>query len=269
MSIIGEEGVAGATDSSPVDTQNQNVNQTAGQAPVPPTSGEGQPEGTSQEPKWLQNVPKALVREEMKKYKSVWDYMQDIWKQLEGLQKEVESRKSYVRPLGPDATAEEIKAFMQAMGIPESPDEYEVPVDDPDIAETTRKIASKLFLTKQQAQELAKTFYEEYQESEKEEAELRQKELDAIASEVKSLYPNDWNDRVKKTNTILRNYFGEEGMKYIAETGLGNKSWFVKGCLKMTEQLSEGRLPAGSASGNPYGIDLDELYPSMRGLKKK
>lgn len=221
-------------------------------------------------PKWLQNVPKTLVREEMKKYKSVWDYMQDIWKQVDTYKQEVEQRKGYVKPLTPDATEEDVKQFVQAMGIPTSPEEYEIGLDDKETADSIRQVAAKLFLTKAQAKELAKIIQEDEAREQQEIAEVRQKELQEVAEKVKQAYPADWNERVKKTNTVLRDLFGQDGMRYIAESGLGNKEWFVFGAMKLAEAMSEGKLTATSAPGSMAGgIDLDELYPSMKNIKSK
>lgn len=216
---------------------------------------------------WIQNVPKALVREDMKGHKSQWDYLQSVWKTRDELSEKLKGYEGHVKPLTKDSTPEEVAAYKKALGIPDRPEDYKLDIEDEEIAKDVREIAAKLYLTPAQAQELARQHVALAEAYEKQRQEQVLKERDATINALKKEWPNDWKEKVQSTNTILRRFFGDEGMQKIAESGLGDAEWFVRGAIEMAKAYREGRIPADGASVDR--ISLDEEYPSMKGLKSR
>lgn len=216
---------------------------------------------------WIQNVPKPLVKDEMKGHKSQWDYLQTVWKARDELAQKVEGYKGYVKPIGPDSSPEDVSAYKKAIGVPDSPDGYKIEGVDADTAKEVATIAAKLNLTQAQAQALAKEQQAMGEAWVKQKEEETLKTRDSTISALKKDWPNDWKEKVQSTNTTLRRFFGEEGMQKIAESGLGDAEWFVRGAIEMAKAYKEGRLPTEGASAE--GQSLDDIYPSMKGLKTR
>jgi len=176
---------------------------------------------------------------------------------------------------------------------PESPDEYELaPADlpedmnvDEEIATRFKEAAHEAGLTKEQAVAMQNFFNAEavndYNRT-KEQTEAQKKQAeDARGEAVKSLR-TEWGDKFNEKVELARRtlhglLFGdkeitEEGVKNHPllkkiDTTIGNEPEFVKLFAKIGEVNREDAF-FKSDGRTATGVNLDRLYPSMKGLKE-
>jgi hypothetical protein len=176
--------------------------------------------------------------------------------------------KTAVWKPGEGAKPEEIQAWRQARGVPDKPDGYDfgdVNILDEAGAKSFRELAYKAELSADQAKAIVQFEAQRTRaQNEQRTAEVAKMRETTMAG-LKATFPADWETRISQANRTAGQFFGETGMAKIAETGLGDQEWFVKGMIELSKHFTEGGVPRGEGAPPITGdaISLDERYPSM------
>lgn len=140
-----------------------------------------------------------------------------------------------------------------AVGVPESPDGYDLPEG----AEAFRAKAHEMGLS----QDAATTLYSWYAEATSEATKARAAEVE---KQLRSEWGAKYDANVASVQRFMQQHADEDFRSYLEETGLGNDPRLVKVVLKMAQGMSTDRLVDGNAkSGARSDAEkLAELYPS-------
>lgn len=158
-----------------------------------------------------------------------------------------------VRIPGPNAKPEEVAAFRAKLGVPESPDKYELRVNesvrgilDEKIVGGFRQAAHKLGIPPQAAQGLLDWYSNvlaEGQRSIVQQAKVTEAELKA-----------EWGDALYDRNIalaqrVVREMGGDELMMFLDQTGLGNSVPLIKMLARVGHLLAEDGHVPGEVEG--------------------
>jgi len=184
-------------------------------------------------------------------------------------------------PKNPDP--EEAKAFLKALGIPESPDKYALDVKKYEqelgkdalsaLTETFKKKAHEISLTPKQAQQVLDEFLSVQTGARKtrqqKEAEYREKFMERLSK----LEPDE-NNRNKVVNLyrkfLTQNVQDKEVIQKMNESGILYHEKFVRALAALQEKLEDERYVAGNdtdrskqslgAFGNNYSEEFRKTY---------
>jgi len=166
---------------------------------------------------------------------------------------------------GEDATPEQKAEFYKRLGVPEKPEEYELPeidgleYDEEAIAEF-KGLAKELNLTKEQAKKFyeyaaskSKAIQEQAAQQMEENEAKRKAEKEAVISTLKK----EWGDDFEPNQQILKrgfaNYATPSLIKKINDTGLGNDVDLVKLFYELGKTVMED--PGAHSRTTSYGED--------------
>lgn len=171
------------------------------------------------------------------------------------------------------STDAEKAAYYAAIGRPEKPDGYEfkvsegVPIQEADV-KWFQQAAHKLGIPKQQAE----LFFNDYAEKLKSDLKLIDKNIEQRQTESVNKLKTEWGgnyqanfDLAKKTAQKIG---GDEVMKHLNETGIGNDPVMVQFFFKLGGMLSESAFIKGSPTA-PTDVKRTEggmpilNFPSM------
>ena len=157
---------------------------------------------------------------------------------------------------GENATPEERKAFLQKLGVPERPEDYEISTEDASFNDQFRKVAHEQGLSKKQAEalassieSLAKTQNQQVQEAVKQQ---RAQEREKMRQEWGSMA--DANEAAARRFLLVA---GADLAEPLAESGMVEDPRVLRGLHKLSKMISEDRLVTGSGSQQTTGWRFD------------
>ena len=159
---------------------------------------------------------------------------------------------------------EEWDTFFQKLGKPESPDKYELPVEEgdtysEDFVKKFKEAAHKNNVLPDQA----KNIFESIKEQEKQEDETyvnQQKEkLEQEVGNLKKEWGNQLNTNLQIAQEGAKQFGGDEFLGYLKSSGLGNNPQLVRFLYSIGKTVqSEDSSGKGKGGENGYGHTPDE-----------
>ena len=165
---------------------------------------------------------------------------------------------------GDDAPEEDVKAYREAMGIPENSNDYQLEVggiDDPEYIESMKRQAHDLGLSQKQAQAL----YEQQNKaftSYLEQAKQEQKAaVDKVTTEMKKELGDQYKPKMQAAQRVTKSVMGQEFAQYLDQSGLGNDARMIKAMIRLSDVISEDALPTTQEAGARKQKDWDFAVP--------
>lgn len=213
-------------------------------------------EGSVNTPGWLGGVAKEY-HDALKGFQKPTDFVKEAltWKD--------QLSNSIVKP--PEgATAEQVAAYRQAMGIPENEDGYELPQSEM-MNEEFVKQQKEFYLKNNFTAEQAKAVHEALigqmvkgvDALQKANLEARQEAERTLKTELGDKY----NQTLTDAKNALRRFASEEDVAYLTKTGLGNDAGIIKMFANIQKQIGGDSLlnPQGN-TGTDAGVK--EMFPN-------
>jgi hypothetical protein len=195
----------------------------------------------------------------------------------DGLNKFVESHLNLRKKMGnavwvpdPDkATPEEVQAFRTKLGVPESPDKYELKYKeheafkyDEETDKIYKTLAHKIGLTPKQAQDLADFDSDRLVSA----YEAVQKKYNDASEEVKKEWGNDYQVNLDRANNVIRQFADEKDMEIIKR--YENDPALCRIFNKIGNSMSEHKF-VQSDSGNDIAGNRQALEDEASGYLAK
>lgn len=158
-----------------------------------------------------------------------------------------------IRIPGPNATPEEVAAFRAKLGVPESPDGYQLsapddvkPVLDEGMVTRFKQAAHRLGVPAQAVAGLWQWYLGEIQ--------AQQRGISQVTKQVEAQLREEWGDALFERNVALaqrtvREFGGEELIEFLDSTGLGNHPGLIKLLAKVGHLLAEDGHVPGEVAG--------------------
>jgi len=209
----------------------------AGQTPPPASSGTGS---------WLDALPDELKNEpSIKLFKDPGA----LAKSYLSAQKMIGGPKIPV-PDPKTATEDEWKAVYSKLGLPESPDKYEVKLPegvqaDENFMKGFKELAHKSGILPRQAQPLVEWFTQEASRVMAAEAQAKAAQAKQGIEGLKTEWGAAYDTKIKQANAALSETLGDlapDFKKFLNESGLGDHPTLIKAFAKMGENLKEDDL---------------------------
>ena len=180
---------------------------------------------------------------------------------------------SSIKLPGEGATPEDVRAFQQKLGMPESADAYELNhIEGPDEAKISdtesawfRGVAHKLGLSKSNTEEL----YREWSQFSADEYKTGMEEHNRMHNEtvasLKADLGEQYEAKTKVADEWYMNNFSEETRKLLSDMQLGDNPNFIKDIIALTGKTSGDTI--GGTIGNPgsSGVDLNSQLRGVTG----
>lgn len=143
-----------------------------------------------------------------------------------------------------NATDEEMAAYYKAIGRPDKADEYEIKVPEglpqgEEMAKWFKEAAHKYGLPKKQAEQLASDYLEKIGVDIKNIDDRITQNREKAESTLKSEWGGDYDKMTDGAKKAARFFFGEDGMKWLEDTKLGNETLIIKALAKVYEKMDE------------------------------
>jgi len=226
-------------------------------------------------PKWMYQLPRSMrmqqdIVDELKDFKTIKELVEDYLDVLDRLD------ESVVIP-GEDASEEEIKEFLERMGVPEDPSEYEIePWKTPDgeeidvtIREPLIEAMHKVRLSKTQAKRL----YEEMGRIFLKKVEIEQEEIEENARANEEYFRIKWGQNYDKNMSAIIDTIHKLGspdlIEAIDKSGLGNNRDFINFMYNVSKNFAEDQFVSGEPAVTEEEIPRMLSYPSMENMQKE
>lgn len=210
------------------------------------TEGKEKPEDKTELPKWTDQLTDELrsnpdVMKQLSKFAKIGDLAKSY--------SELETKlgKSLVKP-GEDASEEEINAFYQKLGMPESADGYSISNEN----KAFKELAYKNRLTDNQAKgmlEALKTIGNQVIEQQK---AAFNNQAQATTKALKAEYGNDYDAKIKLLTKGVETYGGKALGEKLRQTGLLADLDVVKMFITLGEQVSEAGTQTKNSNAKGY-----------------
>ncbi len=198
-------------------------------------------------PGWLSGVAEEY-RDTLKEYQKPTDFVKEAltWKE--------KSSQSIVKPKE-DATAEEVAAYRQAMGIPENADKYELPESEL-MGEDFVKAQKELYLKSNLSADQAKAVHESLIKQMSEGVKTIERMNKEAREEAERTLKSELNDAYEKTlqdaRMALKRFATEGDIAYLTKTGLGNDAGLIKMFANIQNSIGgDSLLATQSNQGQP------------------
>lgn len=197
------------------------------------------------DPGWLKLFPKEHQNDEFfKAYPNAKEALLDLKQRTQRM------KDAIVKP-GENATEGEIAEYRRALGVPETPDEYHLPMPE-DLPEDFkgddswfREMAHRQGLSKQQAENLYTDYYRNVAENFKTQQAERERAQAKATEELQREYGGEYNAKLTLGKRAIQEIGGADFVKYLDETGLGNDPRMIKAAIRMGELIGEDSMVAG------------------------
>lgn len=233
----------------------------ASESPVPAKEA---PKATATAPAWTAQLEKDLQSDAaLTKFQTLSELGKG-YKELEG-----KLGKAIIPP-GENASAEDIKAYREKLGVPDSPDNYTLDsgklpeqLRSTDLEKNFRSWAHELGLTNVQASEL----YTRYNGEAMQFLVSQNQLIAAKAEQTRRALREEWGAEYKAKMASMERAFALYGSNDIAKvmiaSGAGNDPNVVKMFAKIGEQLREGPTIRAEGGNAPTKSIADILYPGV------
>lgn len=222
--------------------------------------GDDQADGTVEPESNLAGWTSIFPKEDREKYK---DVIKSFEKPKDLLANYIELSKKQERAIlqpGEDATEEEKRAYLKALGVPEDVKGYELPKMNKELAgqlgdvksfnEWFASTAHALDMTKAQAE----GFYKKYVEALTEKAKESADEIKAQAAERAGSLKKEWGDKTDGNFELARRAFrqfaDDEFSQFMAETHLAEDPRMIKVFYNISQKISDDTHEPGSLTGD-------------------
>lgn len=214
----------------------------------------------AERPAWMDQLPKELQQDAaLTKFKTIGD-MGKSYKELEG-----KLGKSVVIP-DEKATPEEVQAYQQRLGRPETPEKYTfegIPKDSysPEMESNYRKWAFDLGLSQKQASGMFK-LYNDYALSliEKSNQAKEQQKTATVAA-----LNEEWGASAKENFALMERAFARFGDQKASEdlvkTGAGNSPNIIKMFVNIGKAIREAKIVTSSTAAGNKPVE-EVMYPN-------
>lgn len=209
---------------------------------------EDQTESTEPEyPAWTQQLPEELRNDvEVMKQLAKFGKIGDVAKAYSELESKI--GKSMIKPAD-DASEEEINAFYQKLGKPETADGYSIKTEE---AKAFREIAYKNNLTETQFKSMYETFKEIGENAMNQQKYDMQKQAKTTTEELKKEYGSDFPQAMAMLQRGVNAYGGKTLGNKLRDSGLLADKDVVDMFIKLGKQTSESGSTAGSTAEGGY-----------------
>lgn len=235
----------------------------AEEASLTPTEGEG---GTSEAtgeganvvdaapesgaPTWHEQLPESLRGDETLSQFSKIGELGEAYKSLSG------KLENAIVPPGEDATEEEVAAYRKAIGIPDKPDEYELPEIKTgdgvevksDVEDWFRKAAYEAGLSQDQAVK----FRELWAQQSTQTATATKEELQKQAVEAENTLRKEFGDRYDENIALAKRVVssaGEDFQKKLNLSGLSSDPAMIRMVVHYARATGNDTMPGGGVGG--------------------
>lgn len=191
------------------------------------------------------------------------------FKSIEDLAKGYINAEKMIGKKVTDMSPEELKAINTKLGVPESPDKYtfeKVENADETLTNWFKNAAHEAGISQDAATKLYNQWNANASEMQKmmeSQAELQSQQY---VADLKKEFGAAFDQRVELANKAVRQFGGDDLIKMLNETGLGNHPALVKTFAEAGKLLSEGTLPSSENSGR-YGLTPAEARQKIIELK--
>lgn len=174
---------------------------------------------------------------------------------------------------GEKSTPEEIAAFRKAIGVPENPEGYELPI--PEFpqgmefdAERTKKY-SQLAHSKGIPKEAFQSIYNEFINDQKASYEAQVKSINDLREKTTSELKKEWtgnkfDSNLQKADQAGNKVFGTDFMKILKDTGLSNDATVIRGLYKLSQFIGEHDFVSGGETNHQRSTVTFEKLISMK-----
>ena len=239
-----------------------------------PDGGAGQQDGGNQAPGWIAQLPDDLKgNETFTGYKTIGE-LAKAHLDTSGKVAELEGKVANSIPkLTENATDEEKAAYFAALGVPESPDKYELerpampegmPYNE-DLEKWFRNTAHKAGITAEQAKTLFTSYNQFGTEFLKSIAEQRKTTLETGMNALKESWGNHYDDNVAVVKRVQEKIgAGSEPMKeWLTAHNAENDPVLIQFLLDVAPGYLDDYAPAGKPPGD-HTKGGGMTYPSMQ-----
>ena len=218
---------------------------------VDKSGGDPNAAGAAGATNWISALPKELQEDaSLKKFTDI----QGLAQSYINAQKLIGADKIPVP--GKHSTEEDWKNVFQKLGLPETPDKYEVKFGeqatlDKKFVDEFKTLSHKAGILPKQAQQLADWFTQSNASAEAEIIKTREAQVAKEINDLRTEWGKAFDDKIQYANNALTKFADKETMDYFAKTGLANDVRLVKLLSGMGEQLfKEGKIAdSGGTSG--------------------
>lgn len=172
--------------------------------------------------------------------------------------------KSYVhsqRHMGADkipvptkhATEDDWKQIYKKLGLPDNPDLYEFDQLPPGVdvkSETFKAFKTKALeagILPKQAQKILSWFHESAEQQRTKFVESQKQAFETTINTLKDEWGNAFDGKIAKVKSVLKEVGGDEFVKFMNESGFGNRMEVVRFAEKLAKRFEED----GTEAGNP------------------
>ena len=150
---------------------------------------------------------------------------------------------------GKQSTDQDWEGVFAKLGRPESPDKYELKASeshDPEFIKSFKEAAHKSGLLPKQVEGLY-GFYNEVAKKQQENLELQmKKEMDDGIANLRKEWPDsEYEKNLGVAKNAVNTFLGEEGKKWLNESGMGNNPMMIKFMHKIGLAMGEDSLKGG------------------------
>lgn len=149
-------------------------------------------------------------------------------------------------------TAEDWNQIYDKLGRPESPDKYELKVDekmDSKFVEGFKEAAHKTGLRPQQVEGLFGWYQEQATVMQQEQEKHQELERDKVLTELKNEWGKAFDTKVQDASTVFRKFIPEDVQSHMDKMGYSNDPLMVKAFATLADKF----LSEGERVGNPKG----------------
>lgn len=221
--------------------------------PEPQPTPQPEPAPADDRAKFLNLIPK-----EYREHASLKDY-----KDFAGM---VKSHVNLVGLLGreprvpaKDAPPDQWTQFYSALGRPDTPDKYQVPIPegddaptiDPEYVDGFRKIAHEIGLTQSQAHKLAEWDFGFIAKHADDLAVEIAGVTERAERELKRELGNAYDNKLRAATKVFEDFGGKDLLNWMETSGAGSNPHLIRMAIKVADAMSEDRL--GSSRSSSFG----------------
>lgn len=165
-----------------------------------------------------------------------------------------------------DFSKEELEAFMNKSGRPESADAYQLAEDLGEGAGLYKEAFHKAGVTQEQAKMLTDTLIEHNRaQAEQFEAEMQTK-LQYAQEELQKEFGSAYPKRIQLAKSTIEEFGGKELLAAINNSGLGADPNVIRAFAKIGKEFGEGKIIAADSAAK-FGTSVDEAKAQIARLQ--
>jgi hypothetical protein len=167
--------------------------------------------------------------------------------------------ESALKPLDENATPEEREAYNQRLGVPETPEGYELPVHDADknAATSFAKLAHESGVRKDVAAKLYQSIMDNAVDRRNQAAEAHNKQIAAAEKALKEQHGEETEKVLARATQFIQSTGSEALLDRIDRAGLGSDPELITLLDKAAQALGEDGLDKNTGSGKQLGAFFD------------